>query len=257
MTIDHRPNIWQLQAQRDSKALIEALQNEDRDIRQRAASALRILGAAEALPTLRRLLADERDPATRTHLEGVIESLLQEQPEGTLPMSDAARALVARLQSSDPAVIVKAARDLGRLKDKTSVEALILLFHNTQLPERVRLSAAEALIELESAPAVVTLLAALKSQSWQIRRNGVAVLGQLRAEWAVERIAERLQDENEHVRRTALAALKRIDSKSAHKAIDAYQKSLSKAVPAPDAAPAPAETSPVPAAAPDDKKPAS
>jgi HEAT repeat protein len=222
MSADHLPNIWQLQAQRDFKGLIDALQNDDRETRKHAASALRVLGAVEALPTLRRLLTSETDEATQKHLRAVIDSLLQEAPEGELPVASRTRQLVARLKSGDPAVIVKAARDLSALKDKTAVEALVVIFHNQQLPGFVRLAAAEALIELESAPTVVTLLAALKSESWQIRRNGVAVLGQLRADWAVARIAERLGDENDYVRRTARAALKRIGSNEAKLALEAH-----------------------------------
>jgi len=222
MSADQRPNIWQLQAQRDFRGLIEALQNENPEIRRRAASALRILGAVEALPTLRRVLESENDEATRKHLQDILESMLQEVPEGELPMASKTRLLVDKLKSGDPAVIVKAARDLGKLKDKTAVEALVMLFHNSQLPGSVRLSAAETLLELDSAPAVVTLLAALKSESWQIRRNGIAVLGQLRADWAVVRIAERLDDEHDLVRRTARAALKRIGNKEARLALEAH-----------------------------------
>jgi len=222
MSVNPRPNIWQLQAQRDFSGLIDALQNEDRETRKHAASALRVLGAVEALPALRRQLNRETDEATRKHLQAMIDHLRQEAPEGQLPMPSRTRQLVAQLQSGDPAVIVNAARDLGQLKDKTAVETLVVVFHNQQLPGHVRLAAAEALIELDSAPAVVTLLAALNSESWQIRRNGVAVLGQLHADWAVVRIAERLGDDNEFVHRTARAALKRIGSKDARLALEAY-----------------------------------
>lgn len=222
MSADSRPNIWQLQAQRDFRGLINALQNNDPDIRQRAATALRVLGAVEALPSLRRVIEAETNESSRKHLQDVLESMLQEVPEGELPMASKTRLLVDKLKSGDPAVIVMAARDLGKLQDKTAVEALVMIFHNSQLPAAVRLSAAEALIAMNSAPAVVTLLAALNNESWQIRRNGVAVLGQLKADWAVARIAERLGDEHDLVRRTARAALKRIGSKEARLALEAH-----------------------------------
>ncbi len=221
---DLRPNIWQLQAQGNSKGLINALQNPAAEIRKRAATALRVLGAVEALPALRRTMESETDDTLQAYFKEVIDGLLAERPADHIPhMGDETRTLVDRLQSDDPVVVVKAAFDLGKLKDKTAVEALILLFHNTQLPAKVRLTAAEALIELESAPAVVALLATLKSEKWQIRRNGVAVLGQLRAEWAVERLAERLQDENEIVVRTAHAALKRINNEPAREALENFR----------------------------------
>jgi HEAT repeat protein len=219
---DLRPNIWLLQAQGDSKGLIDALQSHESDVRRRAAAALLALGAVEAIPALRRAAAAEPDVETRLHLELACDGLVAEQRAIEAEQASEARQLVAQLKSSDPAIIIKAAHALGRLQDKTAVEALVLIFHNTQLPARVRLTAAEALIELRSAPAVVTLLAALKSASWKNRRKAAAVLGQLRADWAVERLAERLRDDNEHVRRTAFAALQRIGTPPAKKALEAF-----------------------------------
>lgn len=221
---DLRPNIWLLQAQNDTSGLIEALRNIDPDVRRRAAAALRVLGHAAAIPALRRALDDEIDADTRDHIQMALDSLITEYDEAEAEQSSETRQLIAQLKSSDPAVIIKAAHALGQLKDKTAVEALVLIFHNTRLSAKVRLTAADALIELQSAPALVTLLAALKSQSWKTRRNAAAVLGQLRADWAVERLAERLNDENEYVQRTARAALKRIGTPPALQALDAFAR---------------------------------
>lgn len=223
---DSRPNIWLLQAQSDSKGLIDALQNPDSDVRKRAAAALRALGAVESVMALRRALENEADDDTREHLDMALNSLLIDQYEAESEQSQQTRQLVAQLKSTDPAIILKAAHALGKLKDKTAVEALVLLFNNTQLPANVRLTAAEALIELDSAPASVTLLAALKSPSWKIRRSAAGILGQMRANWSVERLAERLRDENEHVQRTARAALQHIGTPDATKAIDAYDREV-------------------------------
>ena len=223
---DSRPNIWLLQAQGDSRGLIDALQNSDIDVRKRAAAALRALGAVESVMALRRALENETDEDTRNHLDMALNSLLIDQYEAENELGQQTRQLVAQLKSSDPAIILKAAHGLGTLKDKTAVEALVLLFNNTQLPANVRLTAAEALIELDSAPATVTLLAALKSPSWKIRRSAAAILGQMKANWSVDRLAERLRDENEHVQRTARAALQHIGTTDATKAIDAYDREL-------------------------------
>ncbi|MBZ0302224.1 MAG: HEAT repeat domain-containing protein, partial [Anaerolineae bacterium] len=128
---DLRPNIWLLQAQGDSKGLIDALQNDDPDVRRRAAAALRMLGAAEAIPALRRALDVEADASTRLHLQLTFEDLIAERRDVDAQQAQAARQLVAQLGSSDPAIIVKAAHALGKLPDKTAVEALVLIFHNT------------------------------------------------------------------------------------------------------------------------------
>jgi HEAT repeat protein len=211
---DLRLNIWRLQAQFDTRGLIEALANQDAGIRKRAAAALRTLDATEAVPALKQALANEKDADTRSALTAALEHLLPEE-------SDKSPKWIAQLKSGDTENMIQAARALGELKDKTAVEPLVLIFHNPQLSGRVRLAAAEALIKLESAPAVVTLLAALRGKDWHIRRNAVAVLGQLRADWAIEPIIERMADENDIVRRTARAALKRIGTPEALKALEA------------------------------------
>lgn len=221
---DTRPNIWLLQAQGDSKGLINALQNPDSDIRKRAAVALRALGAVESVMALRRALESEPDDDTRNHLDMALNSLLIDQYEAENEQGQQTRQLLAQLKSSDPAIILKAAHALGTLNDKTAVEALVLLFNNRRLPARVRLTAAEALIELDSAPTAVTLLAALRNPAWKIRRSAAAILGQIRADWAVERLAERLRDESEFVQRTARAALQHIGTPDAIKALDTFDR---------------------------------
>jgi HEAT repeat protein len=221
---DPKPNIWLLQAQRDSQGLLAALQTSDPDTRRRAAAALRAIGAVEAIPALRRLANFETDPQTREHLQMALEGLIQEVQEANSAQAEVTRQLVAQLKSTDPALLIKAARDLGRLKDKTAVESLVLLFHNKNLPAEVRLTAAEALIALQSAPAVVTLLAALKSSSWKTRRSAAAVLGQIRADWAVARLADHLSDENEYVQRTVRAALRRIATPEALQALETHAR---------------------------------
>ena len=251
-----RPNIWQLQAQRDSKGLINALQNEAPEVRRQAAAALRVIGAVEAIPALRRALAAEQDALTHTHLDMVLETLLAERQETEAARSTQTFQLIAQLKSSDPDIIIRAAQALGRLKDKTAVEALVLVFHNALLPANVRLAAAEALIEMESAPAVVTLVAALKSPSWQARRNAAAMLGLMNADWAVERLVDRLRDDHALVQRTAYAALQRIGTPRALEAARTFASQQARQQ-TPTAAPPqqkPAPAAPPPEVTPDKAK---
>lgn len=241
---DLRPNIWRLQAHFDIPGLIEALKNDDPGVRKRAATALRTLSAVQAVVPLQEALKGEKDPDARNSISAALDYLLPEQIQ-TLPT------LVAQLRSSQPEVIISATRALSELKDRTAVEHLVIVFHNLQLPGRVRLAAAEALIKLESAPAVVTLLAALRSKNWYVRRNAAAVLGQLRADWAVDPLSARLSDENEVVRRTARAALRRIHTPEAFAALEADGQVRPRAI-APEQKPpgatAPLQTSVVKAA---------
>jgi hypothetical protein len=98
------------------------------------------------------------------------------------------------------------------------------LFRNPLMPNAARLAAAEALLKLESAPAVVTLLGALRRDNWQVRRNAAAVLGQLQAGWATDALIAALNDPHQAVQRTAAAALRRINSPDAIHAANAYDE---------------------------------
>lgn len=134
--------------------------------------------------------------------------------------------LLERLKSDSVDEVVKAARHLGDIGDKIAVEPLILLFQNAKLSIQVRLTVAEALLKLESAPVEVALLANLRHTDWHIRRNGAAILGQLKAEWAVDPLARALRDTHPVVRRTARAALKHIGTPESRKALAQYSSSL-------------------------------
>ncbi len=213
---DLTPNIWQLQAKSDIPSLLEALEYPDPTIRRRAAAALRTLSAVSALEALEKRMALEQDTAVRATIASALEYLLVEQ--GPVRLSETRR-LVEQLRSDDLPTAIKAAQELAVLKDKTAVEALVMIFHDSRVSSKLRLAAAEALVALESAPALVTLLVALNSSEWAIRRNAAAVLGQLRADWAIQPLIDHLQDSNEVVARTCRAALKRIGTPEALAAV--------------------------------------
>jgi hypothetical protein len=222
---DIRPDIWRLQSKADAKGLIAALRDEMPDIRKRAAAALRALGAAEAIPHLRALLTTERDPTVR---EALLASLAVLEPGNETLELDALEDerdslldhLIAALQDPDTDQVISAARVLGEMRNKRAVEPLVVVFNEKTRPTPARLAAAEALLALESAPVEVALLKALRSDKWRVRRNGAAILGQVRATWAVEPLSLALRDPDENVRRTALAALKRIDTPESRAVLD-------------------------------------
>ncbi len=226
---DFKPDIWRLQAQFNTQGLVEALANDDAGIRRRAAAALRALGAYHAIPELEAALESESDPETRANMLAALATLHQErerkeQDEATLEvpgarLTEVDRLLQALQVTTDPDTIIQLARKLGDLGAKQAVDTLVVLFNNAQLPIRVRLAVAEVLLKLESAPIEVALLGALSSPQWRVRRNSAAILGQLRAVWAVEPLAVALRDEHEMVRRTAYAALRNIGTPEALRAI--------------------------------------
>lgn len=222
------PDIWQLQAQFDTTGLIGALSSKDAGIRRRAAAALRALNAREAVPALKAAYAAENDTEVRRMIVVALKTLaqtgeLRDSNIRNVPDADVqppmVQRLIQQLKSSDPDKIVAAANQLGDIGDKLAVEPLVLLFNDARMSIQVRLAVAEALLKLESAPVEVALLANLRHSDWRIRRNGAAILGQLKAEWAIQPLARALRDNNKYVRRTARAALKHIGSPEARKAL--------------------------------------
>jgi hypothetical protein len=243
---DIKFDIWRLQAQGNVRGLSLALKDASPDVRRRAATALRALGASSAIPSLQSVLVTESDPDVRSVIISTLDYLFEQEIEdesdsATEDSSQVVR-LIAQLNSPRADHIIRAAQRLGELNEKIAAEALVMVFHNARLPGEVRLAAAEALVKLESAPVEVSLLAALRHADWRVRRNAAAVLGQLHADWASLPLGEALKDEHEIVRRTALAALKRFDTPEAQRIIDRMMAAMLSAPAVPDDTPKPAST---------------
>jgi HEAT repeat protein len=219
--VDSRPNVWQLQSRHDKQGLLEALRYPDPEVRGRAAVALRTLSAVDAVPVLKDVLRTETDEQARRNMTMALHMLdRRTDVEGIVREKDVDR-LIGVLKSRNPDSVITAAQALGVLGNRLAVEPLVILFHNASTPPAVRLAAAEALLELKSAPAVVTLLGALRRDSWEVRRNAAAVLGQIQAVWAVAPLAAALDDPHPVVRRSAAVALKRIGTAEAVAALRA------------------------------------
>jgi len=216
--IEPRPNLRQYQSQPDIEHLIGLLAHPDAEIRRRAAMALRTLEAVQAVPALKAALARESDIQVRVSLQVAIQALGTigvEVDSMTVAQSYDVQALLQVLHSRNAEQAIIAARALGELGDRRAVEPLIVLFHDSQASAAVRLAAAEALLALKCAPSAATLLGALRREEWQVRCDAVAVLGQMRASWAVASLAALLDDPHPEVRRTAMAALRRIGTEEA------------------------------------------
>ncbi|RMG79191.1 MAG: hypothetical protein D6712_20095 [Chloroflexi bacterium] len=263
---ENNPNIWRLQTRFDTAGLIAALKHENTGIRKRAAAALRTLGITDAVPALKEALAQEKDAETREAISAALEALSTEtkaETETEAGAKDAAKAtpepsselqkLIGQLKSRDESVLLPVIHQLAELGDKLAAEPLVVLFNDKKLSADIRLEIAEALIKLESAPSEVALLAALRSPDWHIRRNGAAILGQSRADWAVKPLAKILDDPNEIVRKTARAALRRIGTAQAIQALkDASPLNAKPEEKAPPQKPA-AKTKPLKAKTPPEK----
>ena len=235
---DFNFEIWRMQSQSDIKGLVASLKDSNPLTRRVAATALRTMSATTAIPGVQDALLEETDPELREILVTTLESLFAQNnvslPTQTGDNRNIVR-LIARLSGSHTEQAIRAAQELGDSREKLTIEALLLTFNNRKMAARVRLAVAEALLKMQSAPSEITLLAALRSEKWMIRRNAAAVLGQIQADWAVEPLIQTLRDPIEAVRRVARAALNRIATQEALAAIRAPE------VPADDAP----QTSPI------------
>lgn len=219
-----RPNIWKLQAERDIDGLIKALQYQDSDIRKRAAAALRVLGTTKAVFALERAFKEEKNPYVREHINSALTYVRHENLLDDLIENENVPGLLEMLNSPRTDEVKKAIDALGTIGDRTATEGLVMVFRNALMADELRLAAAESLLKLESAPAVVTLLAALRKDDWQVRRNAVTVLGQLKATWATEPIVSMLNDAHAKVRQSAEYALTQLSTPQAREALQNYRR---------------------------------
>ncbi|MHB8625677.1 MAG: HEAT repeat domain-containing protein [Aggregatilineales bacterium] len=223
------PNVWQMQSQNDAEGLIDALHHPDAGVRRRAAAALRAIGAWHAAPALESALTLEGDWQAHATMSAALEYLDHDIHIEQMVKYKDLDGLIKMLGGTRVEDVVTACRVLAEIKDRHAVEPLIILFRNPLAPSKTRLAAAEALLKLESAPAVVTLLGALRREDWQARRNAAAVLGQLQASWAIDPLMAALTDPMPVVRKTAAAALRRIGTPEAVVAAQKFDESSRRA----------------------------
>jgi HEAT repeat protein len=219
-----KSSIADMRASRDWRGLVNALQSDDPDIRALAAFALGVLGEPKAIPSLEQALLREEDENAQTHMHAALTHLRRIARQQGFSPNDNVSHLIQKLKSDDTREIIAAANSLARLKDKTAVVSLFILFRDPLADHRARLAAAEALIALDSAPAIVTLLGALRSPEWQVRRNAAAMLGMVKAGWAVEPLVAALDDPNEAVQRTVETALEAIATAEAIAALESHRR---------------------------------
>jgi HEAT repeat protein len=216
------PNIWLLQSKGDVDSLMSALTHPDPGTRRGAAAALRALGAWHAVPALQAALAGESDWQAHAAISAAIQYLDRDiHVEGLVNARDV-RGLCKMLNSNRHEEIIIACEALASLADRSAVEPLIMVFRNTLWPSKVRLAAAEALLKLEGAPAVVTLLRALRSEDWRIRQNAAMILGQVNATWATAPLGKALEDSQPEVVKTALESLRRFNTPDAMEIVNLF-----------------------------------
>ncbi len=116
--------------------------------------------------------------------------------------------LIARLQSSAPAIRVRAAGELGRLGERSAVPALIGALASPH--KDLRREAAGALGALRDPRAVPALIRALDDPAWNVRFYAASALGEINDARAAAALLEALSDPEWNVRDQAAWALRKV-----------------------------------------------
>ncbi len=148
-------------------ALVEALKDSDREVREHAMQALANMRAPEALDAIRAALKDE-NASVREQAAFAL---------GEYRDKPSVDALAAALKDSSADVREQAAFALGQIRDRRAVDALLGGLRDESAS--VREQAAFALGQIRDPRAVGGLTAALKDASVEVRRQAAFALGQI------------------------------------------------------------------------------
>jgi HEAT repeat protein/beta-lactamase regulating signal transducer with metallopeptidase domain len=230
-------------------ALIEALRDSDREVRETALSALakirdpRVfepLTAAlqDASPDIRQQaafgLGQMRDARAIEPLSAALKDTnadVREQAAfalGQLRAKSAVPALAGALKDTDADVREQAVFALGQIRDVSAIDAITPALHDAA-PD-VREQAAFALGQIRDRRAVEPLISVLKDEKPDVREQAAFALGQLRDPRAVEALVIALKDATPDVREQAAFALGQIRDPRAIDGLTAALKDASSSV---------------------------
>ena len=178
--------------------LVAALRDASADVRHQAAFGLGQLRDARAITPLAAALKD----ANAEVREQVVFALGQLRAAGALD------AIVVALRDTSPSVREQAAFALSQLRDKKATEPLISSLKDENAS--VREQAAFALGQMRASGAVEALVIALKDANPSVREQSAFALGQIGDPRAIDGLMTALKDANASVRQQAAFALGQI-----------------------------------------------
>jgi HEAT repeat protein/beta-lactamase regulating signal transducer with metallopeptidase domain len=230
-------------------ALIEALKDSDKEVRETALSALTQMRDPRVYEPLTTALKDAdanirqqaafglgqlRDQRAIEPLTAALQDASADVREqaafalGQIRAKSAVGALSAALKDSNADVREQAVFALGQIRDVSSVDALAGALHDPN--DSVREQAAFALGQIRDRRAVDPLIAALKDAKPDVREQAAFALGQLRDSRAVEALVIAMKDPNVDVREQTAFALGQIRDARAIDALTAALKDASASV---------------------------
>ena len=179
-------------------ALLEALKDPDKDVRETAMQALVGMHDPHMLEPLVAALKDGSPDIREKAAFGL----------GQLRDTRAIAPLATAVKDQNAGVREQAVFALGQLRAVEAVDAIAPALHDTS--DNVREQAAFALGQIRDARAVEPLISALKDQKADIRQQAAFALGQIRSASAVDALVIALKDADTDVREQAAFALGQI-----------------------------------------------
>jgi HEAT repeat protein/beta-lactamase regulating signal transducer with metallopeptidase domain len=207
-------------------ALVEALKDSDKEVREHAMAALSNMRAPEALDAIRSALKDQnpsvreqaafalgqyRDRASVDALAAALKDTSGDVREqavfalGQIGDARASDAIAAALKDADASVREQAAFALGQIRHVPSVDALAAALKDASAS--VREQAAFALGQIGDRRAIDPLIGALRDESVSVREQAAFALGQIGDPRAIDGLMAALKDASAEVRRQAAFAL--------------------------------------------------
>lgn len=214
-----KPNIEDMEKNKDVKGLISALKFNDCIIRKEAAMAFKKIHDQRALFPLIDALKYQN-----WHDSYVVMGSVREyaaEALGILKDTEAVGPLIEALNDKDEEVRWKAAWALGNIGDRRAVGPLI----NSLSDERwyVRRYAASSLGRLKDKGSVMDLINALNDEEWQVRRYTAEALGEIGDERAIEPLVNLLNDNDGDVRGKAINSLGKMKKTAVEPLIIAFE----------------------------------
>ncbi len=217
---EFKPDINDLQENKDVKGLIRALKHEDFLVRKDAARALVKVGDESAVEALIEALKHENWEDDYTVLIAVRESAADAL--GEIGDRRAVNPLIQSLfEDSDEEVRWKAAAALGKIKDHSSVMPLIDALNDPSWG--VRKNITNALGDIGDNRAFDPLMTSLTDKDWHVRKYAAVALGKIGDERAIGPLVNTLNDEDSDVRWKSLIALGKIGEPAVKPLLNAFE----------------------------------
>jgi HEAT repeat protein len=174
---------------------VQALQDEDSEVRAAACWTLGKIGDPQAIPHLAQALQDEAWWVRKAACEA-LEAI--GDPQAIPPLLQA-------LQDEDWGVRAAACKALGKIGDPQAIPHLAQALQNEAWG--VRAAACEALGKIGDPQAIPHLAQALQNEAWWVRKAACWTLGKIGDPQAISLLLQALQDEAWEVRKAACEAL--------------------------------------------------